>query len=273
MKVKYQIWSKGSDSQLTRGPPRSTRHLSSPIALPKQKYRHHLPQQRKIPHLVELIPSKLPSSTSPTSIYIVSPLLLTPRPSLAPLLPDLTTSTPRTAMSSSVNLPQLLAVLLISGVIIRYFFFSSSTSSATQSAFPGELPSLPLTTAFPSYPLPPTLTPFSTTASPYPPAPSPQHPLPCASPSPSPSLPTCTHPYRLTSPPSRIGSSTSISRRRAIDERLVEQITQMFPQVGRREVLWDLQRNGGSVAATSERILSGGLERVSFSSFLGGEDG
>jgi len=38
----------------------------------------------------------------------------------------------------------------------------------------------------------------------------------------------------------------------------------MFPQVGRREVLWDLQRNGGSVAATSERILSGGLERVSF---------
>ena len=38
----------------------------------------------------------------------------------------------------------------------------------------------------------------------------------------------------------------------------------MFPQVSRREIIWDLQRNGGSVAATSERILSGvGLERVS----------
>lgn len=44
----------------------------------------------------------------------------------------------------------------------------------------------------------------------------------------------------------------------------------MFPQVGRREVLWDLQRNGGSVAATSERILSGGLERVSYSSLFWG---
>lgn len=38
----------------------------------------------------------------------------------------------------------------------------------------------------------------------------------------------------------------------------------MFPQVGRREIMWDLQRNGGSVAATTERILGGrGLEVVS----------
>ena len=29
--------------------------------------------------------------------------------------------------------------------------------------------------------------------------------------------------------------------------------------------MWDLQRNGGSVAATSERILSGNLETVGFS--------
>ena len=37
----------------------------------------------------------------------------------------------------------------------------------------------------------------------------------------------------------------------------------MFPQVGRREIIWDLQRNGGSVTATSERILAGaGLETV-----------
>lgn len=35
----------------------------------------------------------------------------------------------------------------------------------------------------------------------------------------------------------------------------------MFPQVSRRSVMWDLQRNGGNVVATTERILSGrGLE-------------
>lgn len=38
----------------------------------------------------------------------------------------------------------------------------------------------------------------------------------------------------------------------------------MFPQVGRREIIWDLQRNGWSVAATTERILGGrGLDVVS----------
>lgn len=42
----------------------------------------------------------------------------------------------------------------------------------------------------------------------------------------------------------------------------------MFPQIGRREIQWDLQRNGGSPAATTERILSGrGLEVVSGSEF------
>ena len=43
----------------------------------------------------------------------------------------------------------------------------------------------------------------------------------------------------------------------------VEQITQMFPQLNRRDIMWDLQRNGGSVAATTERILGGrGLDPV-----------
>ncbi len=43
----------------------------------------------------------------------------------------------------------------------------------------------------------------------------------------------------------------------------VEQIASMFPQLGRREIMWDLQRNGGSVAATTERVLSGrGLDVV-----------
>ena len=38
----------------------------------------------------------------------------------------------------------------------------------------------------------------------------------------------------------------------------VEQIIAMFPQLNRRDIMWDLQRNGGSVAATTERILGGG---------------
>ncbi|KAA8564571.1 hypothetical protein MFRU_013g01460 [Monilinia fructicola] len=41
----------------------------------------------------------------------------------------------------------------------------------------------------------------------------------------------------------------------------VERVQQMFPQVSRRSIMWDLQRNGGNVVATTERILSGrGLE-------------
>ena len=42
----------------------------------------------------------------------------------------------------------------------------------------------------------------------------------------------------------------------------------MFPQVGQREIIWDLQRNGGSVAATTERILGRGLEVVSAACFV-----
>lgn len=55
------------------------------------------------------------------------------------------------------------------------------------------------------------------------------------------------------------------SRGRMIDPAQVEQISQMFPQLNRRDIMWDLQRNGGSVAATTERILTGrGLDTVSF---------
>jgi hypothetical protein len=43
----------------------------------------------------------------------------------------------------------------------------------------------------------------------------------------------------------------------------------MFPQVSRRSIMWDLQRNGGNVVSTTERILSGrGLEVVSSAGFL-----
>lgn len=42
----------------------------------------------------------------------------------------------------------------------------------------------------------------------------------------------------------------------------VERIQQMFPQVERRSILWDLQRNGGNIQNTTERILAGRLDTV-----------
>ncbi|CAF9908451.1 MAG: hypothetical protein GOMPHAMPRED_006166 [Gomphillus americanus] len=44
---------------------------------------------------------------------------------------------------------------------------------------------------------------------------------------------------------------------RHIDIEKVNQISQMFPQVDRRAIAWELSRNGSSVPATTERILSG----------------
>lgn len=61
----------------------------------------------------------------------------------------------------------------------------------------------------------------------------------------------------------RPGEALGRTRRR-VDPAHVEQISQMFPQLNRRDIMWDLQRNGGSMAATTERILTGrGLEVVS----------
>ncbi|KAJ9197250.1 hypothetical protein DTO021D3_3560 [Paecilomyces variotii] len=58
----------------------------------------------------------------------------------------------------------------------------------------------------------------------------------------------------------RPGEALGRTRRR-VDPAHVEQISQMFPQLNRRDIMWDLQRNGGSMAATTERILTGrGLE-------------
>ncbi|EXJ58094.1 hypothetical protein A1O7_05518 [Cladophialophora yegresii CBS 114405] len=37
----------------------------------------------------------------------------------------------------------------------------------------------------------------------------------------------------------------------------VDQISQMFPQLSRRDIMWDLHRNRGSVQATTERVLMG----------------
>ncbi|ORY63155.1 uncharacterized protein BCR38DRAFT_436045 [Pseudomassariella vexata] len=53
--------------------------------------------------------------------------------------------------------------------------------------------------------------------------------------------------------------SAAAQRRR---DAAVEQLQQMFPQVDRRTLLWDLQRTGGNMSATTERILSGRVETV-----------
>lgn len=51
-------------------------------------------------------------------------------------------------------------------------------------------------------------------------------------------------------------TSSSRSANRGIDVQKVDQVSAMFPQMDRRTIAWDLQRNGGNVAATTERILS-----------------
>lgn len=93
----------------------------------------------------------------------------------------------------TINLPQLVFIVILGGLAIRYFFFSDGSSSSSS--------------------------------------------------------------------PSRNPNSASNLRAREAD---VERIQQMFPQVSRRSIMWDLQRNGGNVVATTERVLSGrGLEVVS----------
>lgn len=64
--------------------------------------------------------------------------------------------------------------------------------------------------------------------------------------------------------PSSATDTRSSNRGRGADPAQVDQVLQMFPQLNRRDIQWDLQRNGGSVQATTERVLGGrGLERVS----------
>ncbi|KAI1275354.1 hypothetical protein F5Y07DRAFT_370607 [Xylaria sp. FL0933] len=43
-------------------------------------------------------------------------------------------------------------------------------------------------------------------------------------------------------------------------EAAVERIQQVFPQVDRRTILWELQRNRGNITTTTERILTGRVE-------------
>lgn len=53
--------------------------------------------------------------------------------------------------------------------------------------------------------------------------------------------------------------SPTTSRGPRVDPAHIDHIATMFPQVDRRAIQWDLQRNGGSVPATTERILSRGF--------------
>ena len=61
------------------------------------------------------------------------------------------------------------------------------------------------------------------------------------------------------------GSAASSSRNNGLrfTPAQVDQIAQMFPQLSRRDIMWDLHRNRGSVQATTERVLTGrGLDPV-----------
>lgn len=72
--------------------------------------------------------------------------------------------------------------------------------------------------------------------------------------------------YRwYSSKPSANGTRPSATRSTRIDPAQIDTIAQMFPQLNRRDIAWDLQRNGGNAAATTERVLSGrSLDTVSY---------
>lgn len=106
--------------------------------------------------------------------------------------------------NDQINVPSLLVILVLSGLIIRYLFFAPPAGGASSQQQGGT---------------------------------------------------------------SRAARDTSAAAVRA-REVAAERITQMFPQVDRRTALWDLQRNGANIQATSERILAGRLETVGFASFF-----
>ena len=70
--------------------------------------------------------------------------------------------------------------------------------------------------------------------------------------------------FLFPSPASASASNPTATTRGQANPADVEQIANMFPQIPRRDIMWDLQRTGGSVAGTTERILGrGGLDTVS----------
>ncbi len=70
--------------------------------------------------------------------------------------------------------------------------------------------------------------------------------------------------FRWYSKPAANSTRPTANRSVRINPAQIDQIVQMFPQLDRRDIAWDLQRNGGNAAATTERVLSGrSLESVS----------
>ena len=72
--------------------------------------------------------------------------------------------------------------------------------------------------------------------------------------------------YRYFSAPSSDATPSSGPRPQGqrYTEAQLDQVTAMFPQMSRRDIAWDLQRNRGNVNATVERVLGGrGLDAVS----------
>ncbi|KAF1925238.1 uncharacterized protein M421DRAFT_262926 [Didymella exigua CBS 183.55] len=64
--------------------------------------------------------------------------------------------------------------------------------------------------------------------------------------------------YRwYSSKPSASGTRPTAIRSTRIDPAQIDTVAQMFPQLNRRDIAWDLQSNGGNAAATTERVLSG----------------
>lgn len=74
--------------------------------------------------------------------------------------------------------------------------------------------------------------------------------------------------YRYFSTSSSQSSSSSSTQSRnglRFTQAQVDQVAGMFPQMSRRDIMWDLQRNRGSVNATVERVLGGrGLDAVCY---------
>lgn len=74
--------------------------------------------------------------------------------------------------------------------------------------------------------------------------------------------------YFFSSPPPAPAGARGAREATRRREAAADRVLQMFPQADRRAVLWDLARNGGSVQATTERMLAGRLETVSFAGAL-----
>ena len=69
--------------------------------------------------------------------------------------------------------------------------------------------------------------------------------------------------YFFSSPDASGASSSSRTNGLRFTAAQVEQVAAMFPQLNRRDIMWDLHRNRGSVQATTERVLMGrGLDPV-----------